>query len=92
MVSSARAWLSAVCWLSATWNVSRHDREAVGQDGELYAWARLGVCEVRNGRFAMMCLFEIDDEEAAFAYAEDLVATRPSRLAVANRATEAEHR
>ncbi len=32
--------------------------------------------------------FELDDEEAAFAYAEALVAPRPSRLAVTNRASE----
>ena len=88
MVASSRTWLSAVCWLSPACCVSRLDREAVGQDGELFAWTQLHVVEIRDGRVASLCQFELDDEEAAFAYAEALVAPRFSRLSVSNRASE----
>ncbi|MEY2433790.1 MAG: hypothetical protein QOC92_3515, partial [Acidimicrobiaceae bacterium] len=88
MVASARAWSAAVCWLSPTWGVARFEREAVGRDGEKYAWARLQVIEFRDGRLASLCRFEVDDEEAAFAYAEEQVRAAASRLALANRATE----
>jgi len=40
------------------------------QQGEQYAWTRLVVMETRDGRIASMCEFELDDEEAAFAFAE----------------------
>ncbi len=88
MVASARAWSSAMCWLSPTWGVARLEREAVGRDGEKYAWARLQVVEFRDGRLASLCRFEVDDEEAAFAYAEERVRAASSRLAVTNRASE----
>ncbi len=88
MVASARAWSSAMCWLSPTWGVARLEREAVGRDGEKYAWARLQVIEFRDGRLASLCRFEVDDEEAAFAYAEERARATSSRLAVTNRATE----
>jgi hypothetical protein len=29
------------------------------------------VIEIREGRLASMCTFELDDEEAAFAFAEE---------------------
>jgi ketosteroid isomerase-like protein len=60
-----------VCWVSPAWSVARFKREAVGEDGEQYAWTRLMVGEVRDGRLASMCEFELDDEQAAFAYAEE---------------------
>ena len=41
MVASARSWYSAVCWLSPTWFVGRYEREAVGRDGERYAWTHI---------------------------------------------------
>lgn len=88
MVASARAWSSAVCWLSPECGVARFEREAVGLDGEKYAWARLQAVEIRNGRLASLCRFEVDDEEAAFAYAEERVRATTSRLAVTNRACE----
>lgn len=87
MVASARAWSSAVCWLSPECGVARFEREAVGLDGEKYAWARLQAVEIRNGRLASLCRFEVDDEEAAFAYAEERVRATKSRLAVANLAS-----
>lgn len=70
MTASIRTWLSAVCWVSPVWSVSRLDRDAVGRGGERYAWTRLLVVEIRDGRLASMCEFEHDDEEGAFAYAE----------------------
>ena len=77
-----------MCWLSPTWVVARQHREAVGRDGERYEWLRFHVGEVRDGRLASMCEFEIDDEEEAFAYAEERVRATTSRLAVTNRASE----
>ena len=49
---------------------------------------RLHVIEVRDGRLASMCEFELDDEEAAFTYAEERVRASASRLALTNRARE----
>ncbi len=88
MVASSRVWYSAVCWLSPTWCVVRSEREAVGHDGEQYTWTKIYVFEIRDGRLASMCEFELDDEEAAFAYAEERMRATPSRLAVTNRASE----
>jgi hypothetical protein len=42
-------------------------------DGERYEWERLLVTEFRNGRCTALCEFELDDEEAAFAYAEERI-------------------
>ncbi|MDT5339266.1 MAG: hypothetical protein QOD90_4771, partial [Mycobacterium sp.] len=89
MVSSARPWLSAICWLSPNWCVVRFEREAVGLDGERYSWTRLGVAEVRDGQMTSMCTFDAEAEEEAFAYAEERVRTTTSRLPLANRASEA---
>ena len=50
--------------------------------------ARIVVVEFRDGRVASVCQFELEDEEAAFAYAEELSARTSSRLAVGNRASE----
>jgi hypothetical protein len=74
MVASAHIWYSAVCWLSPTCGVARFVREAVGSDGEEYTWAWLNVAEFRDGRLASLCEFEVDDEQQAFAYAEQLAA------------------
>ena len=89
MVASFRAWNSAVSWLSPRWSVARHEREAVGLDGEQFEWARLLVIEYRDGRFASLCDFDLEDEDAAFAYAEERMRATSSRLAVSNRASEA---
>ena len=88
MVASVRTWNSAVCPLSPNWAVSRQEREAVGHDGEQYRWVRLTVGEIRDGRIASGCQFEVDDEDAAFAYAEERMRATPSRLAVTNRASQ----
>jgi len=89
MVASARIWNSVVHWLSPNWVVSRQERDAVGQDGESYEWVRLVVGEFRNGRNASACEFEIEDEAAAFAYADERIWATASRLAVTNRASQA---
>ena len=86
-VASTQTWHSAMRWLSPTCCVSRNERTAVGRDGEQYAWTRLYVFEVRDGRGVASCEFEVDDEEAAFAYAEERVQATASRLAVSNRAS-----
>ena len=91
MVSSSRTWVSAMRWISPTWIVFRLEREAVGHDGEDYRWLRLHACDIQNGRLASVCQFEIDDEDAAFAYAEER-ALAVSRLAVTNRASDTGYR
>ena len=80
---------SAIRWVSPTWLIWRLEREAVGLDGEAYEWLRLHAGEIQNGRLTSVCQFEIDDEEAAFAYAEERVRAAASRLAVTNRASDA---
>ena len=64
--------------------VARLEREAVGQDGEQYAWTRSTCTRSATGRIASVCQFELDDEEAAFAYAEERVRAATSRLALTN--------
>jgi hypothetical protein len=71
MVASVGMWHSALCWLSPTLAAGRFERDAVGLDGERYAWTLIDVAEIRDGRVALTCQFELDDEEAAFAYAEE---------------------
>lgn len=87
MVTSTRTWFSALCWVSEVWTVVRFEREAVGADGEQYAWTHLVVLEIRCDRIASMCEFELDDEDAAFAYVQERILETPSRLAVDNRAS-----
>jgi limonene-1,2-epoxide hydrolase len=70
-VAALRTWYSVICWLSPDWGVSRLEREAVGQDGETYTWTWLGVSGLRDGRVVSSCLFDLEDENAAFAYAEE---------------------
>ncbi|MEI6251202.1 MAG: tetratricopeptide repeat protein [Mycobacteriaceae bacterium] len=88
MVASLRAWFSAVCWVSPNWVIARHEREAVGRDGERYAWVRLYVAELRAALVASVCEFDVEDEEQAFTYAEERMRASASRLAVTNRASE----
>src|SRR5262249_38067739 len=85
---SVRVWHSAARWLSPTLVVARFEQEALGRDGEKYEWTHIDVAEIRSGRFASICLFELDDEEAAFAYAEERERTINSRLATTNRASQ----
>ncbi len=70
MVSSMRTWNSAMAWVSPAWAVVRQEREAVGLDGERFAWTRIYVAEVRHGKVATLVQFDPDDEDAAFNYAE----------------------
>ncbi len=88
LVGSARDWASAVQHISPNWGVCRYQREALGRGGEDYRWERIAVAEVRWGRLHFVCDFDLDDEEAAFAYAEDRARGAESRLAVTNRAAE----
>lgn len=73
MVTSVRSWHSAEHWLSPMVAVTRHEREANGHDGERFGWTRLVVSEFRDGRATHMCEFDLGDEDAAFAYAEERV-------------------
>ena len=75
LVASVRAWTSAIRWLSPTWCVMCLEREAVGPDDEQYTWTRLLAGECRDGRLAWVCEFDPDDEDAAFAYAEERIRT-----------------
>ncbi|UUO00526.1 hypothetical protein M4D79_16360 [Mycolicibacterium novocastrense] len=88
MVASARTWNSVTRHVTSNWTVSRQEREAVGDDGEVYAWTRLMVCEIRNGRMRVACEFDVNDEDAAFAYAEEGAHTVHSRLALTNRSCD----
>ncbi len=45
----------------------------MGRDGERYEWTRIYVFEARDGRCTGLCEFELNDEAAAFAYAEERV-------------------
>ena len=74
--------------MSTSCCVSRLEREAIGQEGERYSWTTIYVSEVRNGRVAAVRQFDLEDEEAAFAYAEERVRATTSRLAVTNRSCE----
>ena len=73
MVGPSRSWNSAECWLSPTCAVVRHEREAAGRGGDRYSWTFLVVFEAAGGRCAHLCQFDLDDEAAAFAYAEQRV-------------------
>ncbi len=88
MVSSSRSWVAALRWVSPSVLVIRLEREATGHDGEGYRWTRLHVCQFRDLRLASVAQFEIDDEQAAFAYAAEQTTARASRLRVQNRASE----
>jgi class 3 adenylate cyclase len=88
MVQSYRVWGPAACWLSDEWTVSRHEREAVGRDGEKYSWARIYVAQIKDGLFTSLCEFDVDEEDAAFAYAEEQMRKASSKLMVTNRAAE----
>lgn len=89
MVASYRIWGPAICWLSREWMVGRHSREAIGRDGEKYEWARIYVAQIKDGLFTSLCEFDIDDEDAAFAYAEERMRAAASRLTLTNRASAA---
>ena len=87
MVASVREWASAICWLSPNWSSPAMSGRPSGGRRTIHV-ALLLVIEVRDGRLASMCEFDLDDEEAAFAYAEERVRAATSRLAVSNRASD----
>ncbi len=91
MVTSIRAWNSAVHWLSPACVICRMEREALGPEGEHYEWTRLYVAEISSGLLASLCEFELEDEEAAFAYAEERMRESTARLAVNNRSRDVVH-
>ena len=86
LVGSTRLWPSAFRWLSPKLVVSRLDREAIGRDGEQFSWTWILVSELRDGRFGFACLFELEDEDAAFSYAEERMRAQASRLPMTNQA------
>lgn len=83
-----RHWMSATRWLSTDCLVSRIEIQAIGPEGDEYSWPRLIVGEIRGGRLAAIHQFDVDDEDAAFAYAEEVVAERAGRLPMTNMATD----
>ena len=91
MVASVRTWISVICWLAPTLCVARLEREAIGLGAEQYSWTRVVASQIVDGRAASMCAFELDDEEAAFAYAEERMRETPSRLAVTNKSCDVVH-
>ncbi len=92
MVASVRTWNSVICWLSPMSCVSRLEREAIGRDGERFTWTRVVASEIRDGRVASMCGFELEDEEAAFTFAEERMHAVGSRVAVTNRSVQSSER
>ena len=52
-------------------------REAVGRDGERYAWTRLSVAEFRDGQMVTEREFDVPHEAAAFAYAHERASVEP---------------
>lgn len=50
--------------------VARMEREGWGRDGEHYAWTRLLVSRVLDGRVDGIWVFDPDDQAAALACAE----------------------
>jgi len=87
MLPSARYWLAVVRFVSPTWCVTRFEREAVGPDGERYSWTRILVVGTQDGRLTTLGEFELDDESAAFRYAESNARVTAGRMAVRNRAS-----
>ena len=75
-------------WLSPDCAVVRQEREATGPDGETFAWTQLYAGRFPGDVVIWVCEFEVDDEDAAFAYAEERMRVAPSRLAVSNQASE----
>jgi hypothetical protein len=79
MVEAVRMWNSVECWMSPRCVVARHERQAVGHDGERYEWARIFVFEAVDGRCTGLAEFDLNDELAAFAYAEERMRRHESR-------------
>ena len=69
------------------WSLSARLAESAS-DGADYSWSGIYRAAFRDGLVESVYGFELEDEDAAFAYAESLVAQRQRRLTVENRATE----
>ncbi len=80
MMESTRIWHSSIHWLSPTVAIGRFEGgEAVGRDGKRHAWSFVDVAGVLDGRLDWACQFDLDDEAAAFAYAEQRVRAAEDR-------------
>ena len=80
-VESVRNWNSAIEWISPEVTVATGEARGISRDGAEYAWSGIYVGVFRGGLFESIYGFELEDEDAAFAYAESLVAQRHRRLA-----------
>ena len=59
-------------------------------DGKKFFLVEAICRRISDGLFPQRCAtFDVDDEDAAFAYAEERIRAVPSRLAVRNRAGDA---
>lgn len=92
MVEAYRVWGSATHWVSDNVFVSRHEREAIGRDGQPFAWSRLYAARIQDGLINALCEFDVTDEDAALTYAEELAGSSSSRLPLTNRASGATER
>ncbi|MGV1006400.1 MAG: adenylate cyclase, partial [Candidatus Nanopelagicales bacterium] len=71
MLSTMRYWFSAVHWVSPNLALNRMEREGIGRDGERYAWTRILLNRIRNGRIDAIWEFDPDDLSSAFACADE---------------------
>ena len=88
-LSSMRSWPATIQWLSPNCFILLNEIHGTGTDGDQYLWEWIHVGEYRDGLAVSMREFDVADEDAAFAYAESLVAPKQRRLAVSNAASRA---
>jgi len=87
-VGSVQYWNSAITWLSPEILISTGEARGITSDGAEYAWSGgIYAGTFRDGLLESVCAFEPKDEDAAFAYAESLVAQRNHRLVGSNAAS-----
>ena len=86
-VASSHNWAAAMLWLSPNCYVALGNTVAAGQDGECFEWSRLYVGAFLGGSLVSVHQFEVEDEDAAFTYAESLVSPKQRRLAASNAAS-----
>ena len=85
-LSSIRVWAATMRWVAPDCNICLSEVRGAGADGEEYRWSRICVGYHRDGLALSVREFDVEDEDAAFAYADSLVARRKSRLVVYNTA------
>ncbi len=90
-LAEQRHWVSVQRWLAADCAVGRGEIRGTGRDGEDYRWAFAYVAQLRDGLVESVREFDIDDERAAFDYAEAVVDSQNSRLPYTNRASLVSH-